>query len=116
MGDYDPHYHVCLHTWLMGPVGHDAHFADVCLPFLQAECGFDSGDLTVITIYSFGTLSHWFESASTPLRGLGRWTVRDAKLGLVAEGRQSSRAVATLIRRPSDWLEVDHGTTAKKVR
>ena len=66
-------------------------------------------------IYSFNTLSHWFESESRPFHGLGRWTVRDAKLGLVAQGRQSSRAVASLVGRPSDWLALNDDSAAKKV-
>ena len=33
--DYHPHLSLCLHAWLMGPVGHDVGYVDVCLPFLQ---------------------------------------------------------------------------------
>ena len=65
-------------------------------------------------MYAFGSLSHLRESKADEENekdeeengadggAKGRWQVKDAAKGLVAEGRQSSRFLAERVRRPSD--------------
>jgi len=82
---------------------------------LQEECGFAEGECTCVLMYAFGSLSHLREESKedeneTEEEGeengdggaKGRWQVKDAAKGLVAEGRQSSRFLAERVRRPSD--------------
>ena len=54
-------HNMSIHQWLMGVVSHEVAWADVALPFLQRECKFEEGELTVITLYAYGTLSHLLE-------------------------------------------------------
>ena len=86
------------------------------LAYLQEECGFTEGECTCVLMYAFGSLSHLRESKEDENGppnekeeeengdggAKGRWQVKDAAKGLVAEGRQSSRFLAERVRRPSD--------------
>ena len=104
-------HNMVVHQWLMGVVSHEVAYTDGALSFLHSECGFEEGELTVVTLYAFGSLSHLCEGGcctelgemADGARGGGRWVVTDAKTGVVRRGRQSSAAIAAGIRRPSDW-------------
>ena len=98
----------------MGQVSHEVGWHDDVLEHLQQECHFDEGELTCVVVYAFGSLSHMRadESATELLHGGGRWLVKDAAQGLALEGRQSSCALASQIRRPSDLAALQDAKTA----
>lgn len=97
--DFTLPYFTLLHLTFPSQVG----WTEVALPFLQRECNFEEGELTVVLVHSYGSLSHLLESGREPLDGRGRWLIRDAKRGVVREGTQSSRWIGQQLRRPSDW-------------
>ena len=81
-------------------MSHEVAYHEEALPFLQAACGFERGELTLVLVYAFGSLSHLREGGGG---GGGRWLVRDARDGVLRRGRQSAASIAATIRRPSDW-------------
>ena len=46
------YHNMMVHQWLMGVVSHEVAWHTDALPFLQKECGFDQGELTVFITYA----------------------------------------------------------------
>jgi len=82
-------------AWATGWVVNDSLRGNVLLPEMQKECNFEAGEFVHIVGHSFPIFGELYNATS-------RWTIHDAKLGLIEEGKITV-AEAIAVTRPSLW-------------